>query len=113
MCRQQNPLTYNPTQVVRRFTLRDIEMIMLLAIEAGMFSTATGAGQSTGTQQWRVNVTDSEVGPMNEERSLLLLSMSRRTFWRGNNWREHLHRTMTSAVTMGIMLEVSINERDS
>ncbi|OJT03895.1 hypothetical protein TRAPUB_5420 [Trametes pubescens] len=96
--------------MAHRFTVRDIEFIMLLSIQAGLFS-ATGAAEPTEAEGWRDNATESALsGPMDEERSLLLLAMTRCTFRRGNNWPEHLKRMRASVEVLGIMLEVTVHE---
>ncbi len=96
-------------QLVRSLTGEDIEFILLVSIQSGLI-VDTAFTEPTQRADWRAHITETAVGPMNEERALLLLVMTRCSFRRGNNWGEHLERAMASVEVLGIMLEVAVYE---
>lgn len=85
-------------------------MIMLLSIEAGLLSN-TAPGGATGAEGWRNNLSQSDKGPMNEERCMWLLTATHRMSRRCHTWDEQLAQAQACTQALGIMLEVVSHER--
>lgn len=110
-CAVVHALIEHAAQIARRFTLRDIEMIMLLSIQAGLFSD-TSRGGVTGAESWGKSVFQSNGGPMNEERCLRLLAATHHMSRRCHTWGEELAQAQASTKALGTMLGVVSHERN-
>lgn len=97
-------------QIVHRFTLRDIEMIMLLSIQAGLLSD-TAPGGATGAEGLRNDPMQIARGPMNEERCMWLLTATHRMTRRCHTWDEQVAQAHACTQALGIMLDVVSHER--
>lgn len=99
----------NLIQLLNQFSRHDFEIMLLHAIEEGMFPPA-GEGEGSGTEGWRAPGAPTEIGPINEERAALLVERYRSMRYRANTWQENGNAIRASTAFLSAVSEVILHE---
>lgn len=84
---------------------REIEMILMLAIQGSLFSPV---GQGRRREELHERRAQAEIGPMNEGRALSLLEGYRMLLRRANDWRENAEIGRCATWYLSTIMEVTI-----
>lgn len=103
-------------QVEPVFTRHELRMMLLLSIQDGLFTPAEEGDEGSGAardgnarQRWADLGRPADIGPMNQERSAILLEGCRMLLRRANNWRENVEIVRSTSMYLATLMEVSIN----
>lgn len=104
------------TQVEPVFTRHELRMMLLLSIQDGLFTPTEEGDQGSGAardgngrQRWADLGRPANIGPMNQERSAIMLEGIRMLLRRANNWQENVEIVRSTSMYLATLMEVSIN----